>query len=209
MVAPVRVGIVTIWIGLTGGIGSGKSQAAAEFSFLGVPLLDADAVSRELTGENGKALPLIRKCFGESVFMGAQLNRAVMRQLVFADSSARQDLENMMLPLIMEEIQNQQLLYQQQPYGVIEIPLLQEKKEFQALVQHVLLIDANESIRINRVMARSNLSESEVRKIIAVQSENSSRYWMADEIILNNGNKDELTHKIGRLNQYYQSCFNG
>ena len=109
----------------------------------------------------------------------------------------------------MEEIQNQQLLYQQQPYGVIEIPLLQEKKEFQALVQHVLLIDVDESIRINRVMARSNLSESEVRKIIAVQSENSSRYWMADEIILNNGNKDELTHKIGRLNQYYQSCFNG
>jgi len=101
------------------------------------------------------------------------------------------------------------LLYQQQPYGVIEIPLLQEKKEFQTLVQHVLLIDADESIRINRVMARSNLSESEVRKIIAVQSENSSRYWMADEIILNNGNKDELTHKIGRLNQYYQSCFNG
>lgn len=140
--------------------------------------------------------------------MGAQLNRAVMRQLVFADSSARQDLENMMLPLIMEEIQNRQLLYQQQPYGVIEIPLLQEKKEFQALVQHVLLIDADESIRINRVMARSNLSESEVRKIIAAQSENSSRYWMANEIILNNGNKDELTHKIGRLNQYYQSCFN-
>ena len=185
---------MTIWIGLTGGIGSGKSQAAAEFSFLGVPVLDADAVSRELTGENGKALPLIRKCFGESVFMGAQLNRAVMRQLVFADSSARQDLENMMLPLIMEEIQNRQSLYQQQPYGVIEIPLLQEKKEFQTLVQHVLLIDAD---------------ESEVRKIIAVQSENSSRYWMADEIILNNGNKDELTHKIGRLNQYYQSCFNG
>ena len=140
--------------------------------------------------------------------MGAQLNRAVMRQLVFADSSARQDLENMMLPLIMEKIQNRQLLYQQQPYGVIEIPLLQEKKEFQALVQHVLLIDADESIRINRVMARSNLSESEVRKIIAAQSENSSRYWMANEIILNNGNKDELTHKIGRLNQYYQSCFN-
>ena len=185
MVAPVRVGIVTIWIGLTGGIGSGKSQAAAEFSFLSVPVLDADAVSRELTGENGKALPLIRKCFGESVFMGAQLNRAVMRQLVFADSSARQDLENMMLPL------------------------LQEKKEFQTLVQHVLLIDADESIRIHRVMARSNLSESEVRKIIAAQSENSSRYWMANEIILNNGNKDELTHKIGRLNQYYQSCFNG
>jgi dephospho-coA kinase len=172
-------------------------------------VLDADAVSRELTGENGKALPLIRKCFGESVFMGAQLNRAVMRQLVFADSSARQDLENMMLPLIMEEIQNRQLLYQQQPYGVIEIPLLQEKKEFQTLVQHVLLIDADESIRIHRVMARSNLSESEVRKIIAAQSENSSRYWMANEIILNNGNKDELTHKIGRLNQYYQSCFNG
>ena len=168
MVAPVRVGIVTIWIGLTGGIGSGKSQAAAEFSFLGVPVLDADAVSRELTGENGKALPLI-----------------------------------------MEEIQNRQLLYQQQPYGVIEIPLLQEKKEFQTLVQHVLLIDADESIRIHRVMARSNLSESEVRKIIAAQSENSSRYWMANEIILNNGNKDELTHKIGRLNQYYQSCFNG
>ena len=141
--------------------------------------------------------------------MGAQLNRAVMRQLVFADSSARQDLENMMLPLIMVEIQNRQSLYQQQPYGVIEIPLLQEKKEFQTLVQYVLLIDADESIRINRVMARSNLSESEVRKIIAVQSENSSRYWMADEIILNNGNKDELTHKIGRLNQYYQSCFNG
>ena len=208
MVAPVGVGIVTIWIGLTGGIGSGKSQAAAEFSFLGVPVLDADAVSRELTGENGKALPLIRKCFGESVFMGAQLNRAVMRQLVFADSSARQDLENMMLPLIMEEIQNRQLLYQQ-PYGVIEIPLLQEKKEFQTLVQHVLLIDADESIRIHRVMARSNLSESEVRKIIAAQSENSSRYWMANEIILNNGNKDELTHKIGRHNQYNQTSFNG
>ena len=200
---------MTIWIGLTGGIGSGKSQAAAEFSFLGVPVLDADTVSRELAGENGKALPLIRKCFGEAVFMGAQLNRAVMRQLVFANSSARQDLENMMLPLIMEEIQNRQLLYQQQPYGVIEIPLLQEKKEFQTLVQHVLLIDADESIRIHRVMARSNLSESEVRKIIAAQSENSSRYWMANEIILNNGNKDELTHKIGRLNQYYQSCFNG
>ena len=198
---------MTVWIGLTGGIGSGKSQAAAEFSFLGVPVLDADAVSRELTAEQGRALPAVRQAFGDKVFDGDTLDRAALRETVFADAAAKKRLEDILLPLIFDEIRREQRQYADQGYGIIEIPLLAEQAGFQTLVRRVLLIETDEPVRIGRVMRRSGLSEDEVKRIIAAQAGEKQRRRLADDIVINNGSTQELRQKIGRLNAYFRARF--
>ena len=199
---------MTIWIGLTGGIGSGKSQAAAEFLRLGVPILDADKISRGLTAVHGAALPKIREVFGSSVFEGENLNRSALRQLVFTQPKQKQCLEQIMLPMILSELHDRQLMFQQNHYGIIEIPLLAEQPVFQAAVGRILLVDADMAIRIGRVMLRSNLSEQEVRQIMASQADDRQRRKIADDIIMNNGSIVDLKGKIIRLHRYYSGLAN-
>ncbi|WP_107688790.1 dephospho-CoA kinase [Neisseria wadsworthii] len=201
---------MTIWIGLTGGIGSGKSQAAAEFLYLGVPLIDADAISRQLTAPNGAALPAIREVFGDTVFdKNACLKREALRNLVFSSGEAKNKLEALMYPLISAEISRQQALYSGRPYGVVEIPLLTEKPAFRALVDRVLLIDCELEIRLERVMQRSGLKEEEVRRIMDAQASDKERWAVADDILRNSASVAELKEKIGRLHRFYQSFAKG
>ena len=197
---------MTVWIGLTGGIGSGKSQAAAEFSSLGIPVIDADQVGRGLTAEQGRALPAVRQAFGDKVFDGDTLDRAALRETVFADAAAKKRLEDILLPLIFDEIRREQRQYADQGYGIIEIPLLAEQAGFQTLVRRVLLIET-EPVRIGRVMRRSGLSEDEVKRIIAAQAGEKQRRRLADDIVINNGSTQELRQKIGRLNAYFRARF--
>ena len=196
---------MTVWIGLTGGIGSGKSQAAAEFSSLGIPVIDADQVGRGLTAEQGRALPAVRQAFGDKVFDGDTLDRAALRETVFADAAAKKRLEDILLPLIFDEIRREQRQYADQGYGIIEIPLLAEQAGFQTLVRRVLLIETDEPVRIGRVMRRSGLSEDEVQRIIAAGEKQRRR--LADDIVINNGSTQELRQKIGRLNAYFRARF--
>lgn len=198
---------MTIWVGLTGGIGCGKSLAAATFAHSGVPVIDADAISRHITAANGVALPAIRQVFGDAVFMGHELNRVALREKVFGEPAAKQQLEAIMFPLILAGIVAQQAQYSNAVYGVLDIPLLIEKPIFQTVVQRILVIDAPEAAQIERVMARSGLSAEEVQRIMATQASREQRWVAADDILINDGSRADLEHKADRLQTYYQARF--
>lgn len=195
---------MTVWVGLTGGIGSGKSQAAAEFVALGVPHIDADALSRSLTADNGKALPAVRETIGSHVFDDkGRLNRAVLREEVFRRPQTKAILESLMFPLILEEIRLQQAQYPDAIYGIVDVPLLVENPPFLALVQRVLVIDVDEATQIERVKQRSGLNEEEIRRIMRTQASRRERLRYADDVVKNEGSLNELSEKIQRLHRYY------
>lgn len=195
---------MAVWVGLTGGIGSGKSLAAAEFAKLGVAHIDADAVSRNLTVENGKALPEIRAAIGGHVFDNeGRLKRAALRDEVFRRPQTKQILESLMFPLILAEIRAQQAQYAGSVYGIVDVPQLVENPPFLALVQRVLVIDTAEALQIERVKQRSGLDEDEIRRIIANQAPRRERLLHADDVLKNETTPQALAAKIRRLHHCY------
>ena len=195
---------MTLWIGLTGGIGSGKSQAAKIFSDLGVPHIDADALSRNLTADNGIALPAIRRLFGDKVFHTQNsLNRAALRDLVFRRPHAKKELEEVLLPLILNEIKSAKTRYPSAAYGIIDVPLLIENPEFLAAVDRVLVIDVSEATQILRVQQRSGLDTEEIKRIMNTQANRKTRLLYADDVLENEGTLSELTKKIQGLHRFY------
>ena len=199
---------MTVWIGLTGGIGSGKSQVAADFSALGVPRIDADAISRQLTQTAGSvALQQIRQQFGDAALtVSGCLNRAYMREMVFADGQAKAQLEAILHPLIFAEIERQQKGFQA-AYGVVEIPTLVEHPIFQSLVKRILLVTCPEPIRVQRVMARNGLTEAAVRAIMATQTSDEARLRVADDVIANAGSLQDLQQAVARQHRAYLALF--
>lgn len=199
---------MTTWVGLTGGIGSGKSTAAKLFQQHGVPLIDADEVSRQLTAEGSHALPAIRTAFGSSVFnLSGSLNRQALRKLVFRSPQARTQLERILHPLILDALQNQKQQYTNHAYGVIEIPLLAEQPVFQTLIQRSLLIDCSEELQIRRIVERSGLPHDMIANILAAQASREQRRSIADDIILNEAGLPELTAAVVRQHLIYQQLF--
>ena len=199
---------MAIWVGLTGGIGSGKSAAAQYFADLGVPRIDADAVAHALTDSDGIALPQIRQLFGDRFFDDqGVLKRDMLRKEVFASNTQKTLLESVMLPLIFSEIKKQQETFNDAPYGIVEIPLLTEKRQFMKLIQRVLTISAPLEERIVRVMKRSGLSRKAVSDIIRHQAEDRDRLLLTDDALLNDGNIKHLHDKIRRLHTFYSSIF--
>ena len=196
---------MTAWVGLTGGIGSGKSQAAACFALLGVPVIDADSVSRILTQTpDSEALRQIRQTFREVVIDSAGcLNRAAMREYVFADEQARQRLEAILHPLIYREIERQKAACTAAPYGIIELPTLAEHPVFRRLVQHVLLVQCDEKTRVQRVMARNGLTEAAVRAIMQAQAGDEQRLALADDCLVNQGSPEDLSQAVQRQHHIY------
>ena len=196
---------MTAWVGLTGGIGSGKSQAAACFALLGVPVIDADAVSRTLTQTpDSEALRQIRQTFGDAVIDSVGcLNRAAMREYVFADEQARQRLEAILHPLIYREIERQKAACTAAPYGIIELPTLTEHPIFRRLVQRVLLVQSDEKTRVQRVMARNSLTEAAVRAIMQAQAGDEQRLALADDCLVNQGSPEDLSQAVQRQHRIY------
>lgn len=195
---------MTLWIGLTGGIGSGKSEAAKIFSDLGVPHIDADALSRNLTADNGKALPAIRRFFGDEVFDSENsLNRAALRNIVFRRPQAKKELEAILLPLILNEIKTAQAQSCDAVYGIVDVPLLIENPEFSALTDRILVIDVSESTQIFRVGKRSGLNDDEIRRIMKHQASRRMRLLHADDVLVNEGTVEALADKVRRLHIYY------
>ncbi len=177
-------------LGLTGGIGSGKSTVAHLLVGLGAGLVDADAISRQLTAAGGLAMPAIAAAFGSDfVDTRGALERDRMRQLVHSEPSARQRLEAIIHPLVGQETRRQATLLAQQacPCIVFDIPLLVESTHWQRDLDLVLVIDCTAEEQISRVMARNQLSRAEVEKIIASQASRSLRLTAADCVIFNAG----------------------
>ncbi len=200
---------MTTWIGLTGGIGSGKSQTAALFGELGVPLIDADTVNRTLTDTpNSPPLCAIRRRFGEQALDASGcMNRSYIRQTVFNDPQAKRDLEAILHPFIFTEIRSLKNQFTDFTYGIIEIAILAEQPVFRNLVGRVLLVSADENVRIGRVMRRSGLTEAEVRAIIAAQAAESDRRSIADDVIDNNGSLKDLQETVFRQHQIYTRLY--
>lgn len=194
-------------VGLTGGIGCGKSTVARLFEALGVAVVDADAIAHQLTQAGGQAIPLIRSHFG-AAFLNASgaMDRARMRQLILSDDDARQQLEAILHPLILDQCKTR--LAGRTPYTILMAPLLLENPEFLHLVQRVLLVSCTETNQIERVRQRSGLDESEIRAIIARQMASAERLVRADDIIQNDGARDDLTNQVAALHQHYLNINN-
>jgi dephospho-CoA kinase len=189
-------------VGLTGGIGSGKSAAAAMFAELGAAVVDTDAIAHELTGPAGEAMPAIRQAFGDAVVAAdGRLDRTAMRRLAFADADARRRLEAILHPLIRAEgdIRCRTALAAGAPYAVLVVPLLVESGDYRRRVDRVVVVDCDDETRARRVMERSGLSRSEVAVIMAAQIGRSARLAAADDVIGNDGGLDDLRRQVASL----------
>ena len=190
-------------VGLTGGIGSGKSAVARLFAGRGVAVVDSDAISHELTAPAGASIDLIRGEFGADMIRAdGGLDREKMRKLVFADEGARRRLEAILHPLIREE-SARRLRSARSAYAVCVVPLLVEQGVDRARYQRVLVIDCSENEQISRVMRRSGLLESEVRNILATQATREARLAAADDVIDNSGPPDTLARQVAHLHEKY------
>ena len=191
-------------VGLTGGIGSGKSEAARLFSDLGAPVADTDAIAHALTAPGQPALQEIAKSFGkDALYPDGSLNRAYLRQRIFSDADAKRMLEGILHPLIREEVANILARNASAPYQIIMVPLLFETGAYAGLIDRSLLIDCEESLQIARAMARSQLAEAEVRAIMAAQCSRTQRLEMADDIIVNNGTLADLEKQVREKHEKY------
>jgi dephospho-CoA kinase len=190
-------------VGLTGGIGSGKSAAASHFAALGVDVVDTDVIAHQLTSAGGKAIAPISAAFGEIVLdENGAMDRKRMRELVFANPASRQRLEGILHPLIMEQSQ-QQLANSTAPYAVLVVPLLFESPQYRALANRTLLVDCDEDLQLQRVQARSGLTVEAVRAIMAAQMTRAQRLALADDVIDNGGTLAALQLQVEAKHQYY------
>ena len=190
-------------VGLTGGIGSGKSSAARIFEELGAAVVDTDEISHELTRPGGAALPAIRDAFGEAyITVDGGLARASMRQHVFSDPTARRQLEAILHPLIRKEALAR-VAAAGMSYVMIVVPLLLETGAYRDLLHRILVVDCSEDAQIARTMARSGLAEAEVRAIMAAQVSRAARLAAADDVLLNDGDLAMLRNAAEGLHQHY------
>ncbi|MCU7846643.1 MAG: dephospho-CoA kinase [Candidatus Thiodiazotropha sp. (ex Lucinoma kastoroae)] len=189
-------------IALTGGIGSGKSAVSRHFESLGVPVLDADLLAHQLVKPGFPALLEIQAVFGDQmVDAQGRLNRAALRAIVFGDPQQRHRLEAILHPRIRQTMEAW-LEHQSAPYVVLVIPLLFETGQT-TLADRVLVVDCDESIQIERVAKRDQLSTAQIAQIMASQVDRQTRLRGADDVIENNGSLDALIDATERLHQTY------
>ncbi len=189
-------------VGITGGIGSGKTAVSDSFAELGIKVVDADVASRVVVEPGRPALAAIREHFGDEVIQAdGSLDRAAMRQRVFADEADRRWLEALLHPLIAEEIRNG-LESATSPYAILVSPLLFEAGQVQ-MVNRVLVVDVPETLQVQRTAARDGNSEEQVRAIMRAQTDRETRRSRADDIIVNDGSLADLKAEVARLHASY------
>lgn len=189
-------------IGLTGGIGSGKTAVSDRFAARGITVVDADLASRVVVEPGRPALDAIREHFGDAVIADdGTLDRAALRQRVFADAGERRWLEALLHPLIGDEIRAG-LQAARSPYAILVSPLLLEAGQVE-LVDRVLVVDVPEALQVRRTAERDGNSEDQVRAIMAAQTDREARLARADDVIVNDGTLDELDASVEVLHQQY------
>lgn len=192
-------------VGLTGGIGCGKSAAAAEFARLGAAVVDTDAIAHELTRSGGAAIADVRRLFGDR-FIDAQgaMDRAGIRTLVFSDAAAKSRLERLLHPMIRAESERR-IAAANAPYVVHVVPLLLESPDYRQRVARVLVVDCASQEQVARVRRRSGLGDEEIRRIIDAQTPRDVRLAAADDVIDNSGSIDALHKQVGALHSRFLS----
>ena len=197
------------WIlGLTGGIGSGKSAAAEHFAALGVHVVDADQAARWVVEPGRPALSKITEHFGEHVLQAdGQLNRGALRALIFSEPEQRRWLEALLHPLIREEITHN-LAQAQSPYAILVSPLLIESGQY-TTTKRVLVIDVPQALQIQRTLKRDNTSEEQVHAILKVQASREDRLRHADDVLTNDRDLEALKTEVERLHHFYLTLSGG
>ncbi len=193
-------------VGLTGGIGCGKSEVSRLFSELGVPIVDVDIISHQLTAKGQKTLQAIVNQFGTDVLNNdGGLNREYLREIVFNNQEALHALEAIMHPAIYAKTLIELEKNVGSPYQILAIPLLFESTKYQKLINRSLVIDCDTATQIDRASKRDGASKSQIEKIIAAQMSRETRNQLADDIISNDGSLDELKQKVIQLNDKYRN----
>ena len=192
-------------IGLTGGIGSGKSTVARLFESFGATVIDADALSRALTAPGGQAIGPIREAFGpEAIAANGAMDRDWMRARVFADAGVKSRLEAILHPIIRQQTDSA-IANASGAYIVLDIPLLFEGGNWQQRVDQVVVVDCPEETQVTRVIARSQLSEAQVRAIMAQQVKRAFRLEHADHVVDNSGQSEALAPQVKALHARFTS----
>ncbi len=186
-------------VGLTGGIGCGKSTAVDAFRVLGVPIVDADQISKKMVEKGCDALEEIANVFGDDLLLdNGELNRPLLKQTIFSDPAALEKLEAILHPRIKDEIHNQILAINNQAYVIVDIPLLVEKN-YQEMFDQIIVVDCLPEQQVQRVVMRDKLSSSEIKKIMKNQASREERNKAATIILDNSLDKENLLSQINRL----------
>lgn len=189
-------------VGLTGGIGSGKSEVSRRFQALGITVIDSDEVARQVVEPDSPALQTIAAHFGKNILnANGTLNRGQLRQIIFADAQEKIWLENFLHPIIRQET-IRQLHLANSTYVILASPLLLETTQHQ-LVDRVLVIDADEELQLARASARDQNNREQIAKIMATQMSRADRRARADDIIYNHGDLAELDEQVKKLHAHY------
>jgi dephospho-CoA kinase len=196
---------MSLIVGLTGGIGSGKTSAAKFFAAEGVAIIDADTISHELTGAQGAAIPNIKKYFGSNfITEDGKLDRKKMQSRIFSDINSRKKLEGILHPLIQTEVMHR-IETVSSPYIIIVGPLLLETGDYCETVIRILVVDSNEEQQISRAISRGGLNKEEVRAIMATQKSRQERLNQADDVIVNDTDISSLQEKVKLQHNIYLS----
>ena len=195
-------------IGLTGGIGSGKSAAGIEFEKLGITVIDADEISQKASLKNSKAYKEIVEYFGASILDNSQnIDRRKLRNIVFNDDEQKKKLEQILHPAIREDI-SFAISNSKSPYTIIMVPLIYETNS-KDNYNRILVIDCDEDIQISRAVSRDGASEEDIKKIINSQATKKERLSIADDVINNNSSIEKLSEKVLHLHKNYLELING
>ena len=196
---------MSLIIGLTGGIGSGKTSATRFFAAEGIAIIDADTIAHELTGVQGDAIPNIKKYFGvDFITKNGKLDRKKMKNRIFSDINSRKKLEEILHPLIQAEIMHR-IETAFSPYIIVVAPLLLETGDYCETVTRILVVDCNEECQISRTVSRDGLSKEEVRTIMATQKPRQERLNQADDVIVNDTDISSLQEKVKLQHNIYLS----
>ena len=190
-------------IGMTGGIGSGKSEALKIFASLNIKVIDLDKISKEITDTNHQAVEEIKLAFGNVFDKNNQLDRKKLREIIFSDKNQKIHLEKILHPKILQEVKKKLSALSNESYVVIDIPLLFETNQYTSLISRSLVIDCEVNDQIERVKKRDGIDISIIQSIINQQIDRKLRIEKGDDIIVNDGSIEKLTESIKALHKKY------